>query len=326
MNGAKEVKIKLSKRKVMTLIVFIVVLIMINFTFKLIKTINKDRNISNLGNMGLVVEDGKTIYYNKWEEGIVKVKGNKETLLTEETAYSIHIEDDILYYLTVSEDQEILLKSIKTNGDDLKKVKRLYTSISKFYLQDGYIYYATNKNQEGIAKYSLETGEETIITTSPIRDFAVYKDNVYFTDDIENLYVMTTTGIELKRIIASPMVNNFQIQGKYIYFYNTMDEKFCRVDLNGENLEDVSTRIFANTSYNVTSKNIYFFDKETNAISVMDLDGTDVKEIRKINAKKTKINIAGEDLYYLDSSLDPKQAYQMFRMKSNGNNSKEIKY
>ena len=58
----------------------------------------------------------------------------------------------------------------------------------------------------------------------------------------------------------------------------------------------------------------------------MDLDGTDVKEIRKINAKKTKINIAGEDLYYLDSSLDPKQAYQMFRMKSNGNNSKEIKY
>ena len=93
MNGAKEVKIKLSKRKVMTLIVFIVVLIMINFTLKWIKTINKDRNISNLGNMGLVVEDGKTIYYNKWEEGIVKVKGNKETLLTEETAYSIHWKD-----------------------------------------------------------------------------------------------------------------------------------------------------------------------------------------------------------------------------------------
>lgn len=326
MSETKEVKIKLSKRKVMTLLLLIVMLIMINFTFKLIKSITKDRNISNLGNMGLAVEDGKNVYYNKWEEGIVKIKGNKETLLTEETAYSIHVEDDIIYYLTVSEDQEILLKSVNSKGEDLKTIKRLYTSISKFYLQDGFVYFATNKNQEGISKYNLETGEETVITTSPIKDFVVTEDLIYFTDDIENLYTMTLTGIELKRIIANPMVDNFQIQGKYIYFYNTIDEKFCRTDLNGENLEVISERLLENSSYNVTNKKIYFFDKETNSISSMDLDGDNVKEIRKINAKKTKINIVGDEIYYLDSSNDPKQAYQMFRMQTNGNNSKKIEY
>ena len=81
-------------------------------TSKIIGLITKERNISNLGNMGLAYYYDGHIYYNKWEEGIFKVNKFSEEKLTDETAYSINIVDDVIYYISVSKDQEILLKSI----------------------------------------------------------------------------------------------------------------------------------------------------------------------------------------------------------------------
>lgn len=326
MKEIKEVKIRLSKRKVMLTILLVFVIILIVLTSKLIGFITKDREVSNLGNMGLAVQDGKYIYYNKWEEGIFKSKGNKEEMLIDETAYSMNVVDDTIYFLSVSSKQEILLKSIKTNGEDLKTLKRLYTSISKIYVQDGYIYFVTNEGLDGISKYNIETGESNLIVSSNIKDYVVYEDKIYFTDDRENLYVMTNTGIELQRIINAPIIEKFQIQDDNIYFYNLEEEKFCRVDLNGENLEVISDRIEENANYNITSRKIYFYDKQTNSISKMDLDGDNIELVKEINAKKTKINIVDDEIYYLDSSNDPSQAYQIFRVGVDGKKLKEIIY
>ena len=326
MKEAKEVKIKLSKRKVMLTILLVFVIILIVLTSKLIGFITKDREISNLGNMGLATEDGKYTYYNKWEKGIFKAKGNKEEMLIDETAYSMNVVDDTIYYLSVSNKQEILLKSIKTNGEDLKTLKRLYTSISKIYVQDGFIYFVTNEGLDGISKYNIETGECNLIVSSKIKDYVLCDDKIYFSDDRENLYVMTNTGIELQRIINAPIIEKFQIQDKYIYFYNLENEKFCRVDLNGDKMEIISERIEENSNYNVTSRRIYFYDKQTNSISKMDLDGENLEIVKEINAKKTKINIVDDVIYYLDSSNDPSQAYQIFRVGVDGKKLREIDY
>ena len=326
MGNAKEVKIKLSKRKIMLTVLLVIVIILMILTSKLIGAITKEKNISNLGNMGLAVEDGKYVYYNKWEEGIFKTKGNKEEKLTDETAYSMNLVDDTIYYLSVSSEQEILLKSIKTNGEDLKTLKRLYTSISKIYVQEGYIYFVTNEGLDGITKYNIETGNSELITSANIKDFTVLEYKIYFTDNIKNLYVMSNTGINLERIVNKPVIEKFQIQGKYIYFYNTEEEAMCRVDLNGENMEKISDRLVSNANYNVTNKNIYFFDKETNSISCMDLDGENVEIVKEINAKKTKINIVNDEIYYLDSSKNPSQSYQIFRVGTDGHKLKEIEY
>lgn len=322
----KEVKIKLSKRKIMLTIFLIIIIVAISFLISAFKTIFRDRKISNLGNMGLAKEYEKVIYYNKWEDGIYKVKGNKETKLIDETAYSINVVDDVIYYITVSKDNEILLKSLDIDGKNSKVLKRLYTSVSKIYVQDGFIYFVTNEAADGISKYNIETGEATMITTSPIKDFVVTEDKVYFSDNINNLYEMSLTGIELKRVIAKPMVEMFAIYDDHIYFYNTIDNNFVRTDLNGENLEVITTRIVANANYNVTRNKIYFFDKETNSISSMNLKGENIEIVKEINAKKTKINIVGDQIYYLDSSIDPKQSYQIHRVFLNGKEGKEIKY
>ena len=57
--------------------------------------------MGNYANMGLAVEKDGVIYYNKYEKGIVKVKGGKEYQITDETAYSMTVYNDEIYYLTV---------------------------------------------------------------------------------------------------------------------------------------------------------------------------------------------------------------------------------
>jgi hypothetical protein len=138
----KKSKLKLNKRRVIVLIVLaiICVLLLIGLV-NLIKLIfAKEEVAGNLANMGLAVSEGNLTFYNKYEEGIVKIKGGEEYQITEETAYSIHLEDDTVYYLTLSNSNTLDLKSVKTNGDQPKKIKTLSTPSSKFYVEDNYIY------------------------------------------------------------------------------------------------------------------------------------------------------------------------------------------
>ena len=75
-----KLKFKLTRRRVIVLIIaallLLLLLVGIVNLFKLIFA--KEKSVGNLANMGLVVEDGNTLFYNKYEDGIVKVKGNKE--------------------------------------------------------------------------------------------------------------------------------------------------------------------------------------------------------------------------------------------------------
>ena len=111
----KKSKLKLNKRRVIVLIVAALLLILlltgiINL-FKLIFA--KENSAGNLSNMGLVLEDGNTVFYNRYEDGIIKVKGNKEYQITDETAYSMTMYEDEIYYLTVSSLNTIELKKVK---------------------------------------------------------------------------------------------------------------------------------------------------------------------------------------------------------------------
>ena len=94
----------------------------------------------------LAYEDNNVVYYNKYDKRIVKIKGGKEYQITDESASSITVIGDTIYYLTVSSSNTIDLKSVKTNGDALTNIKTLYTPVSKFYIEDGYLYYITNKD------------------------------------------------------------------------------------------------------------------------------------------------------------------------------------
>ena len=174
----KKSKLKLNKRRVIVLIILALIcaLVLCGLVKLAGMIFSGNEVVGNLNNMGLAMADGNTTFYNKYEEGIVKVKGGKEYQITDETAYSMTIVDDTIYYLTLSSTNTLDLKSVKTNGDEPTKIKTLSTPSSKFYILDGNVYYITNKEVYGIAKLSLESNEEKMVVVYNVQDFVVDKE------------------------------------------------------------------------------------------------------------------------------------------------------
>ena len=323
----KKKKLKLNKRRIIVLVVALIILLLLIVgivnLFKLIFA--KEKSVGNLSNMGLVLEDGNTVFYNKFEDGIIKVKGNKEYQITDETAYSMTMYEDEIYYLTVSSLDTIELKKVKDNGDGLTKIKTLATTISKFYIKDGYVYYASNGEVKGISKLSLADNSENVIAVSNVQDFVLEGDTVYYVDNVGYIYSSNLTGTDIKEVAKDYKVKKIQIMKKWIYFYDETENALCKIRLDGSDKKTVATFV-NNEIYNVTSKKIYYYDSVNKQICKCDLKGKKSTAIVTLEATKPRINIVDGHVYYLDNSKDNTQIYQMFRVKTSGNAAKSIEY
>lgn len=322
-----KLKFKLTRRRVIVLIIaallLLLLLVGIVNLFKLIFA--KEKSVGNLANMGLVVENGNTLFYNKYEDGIVKVKGNKEYQITDETAYSMTVYNDEIYYLTVSSTNTIELKKVKDNGDGLTNIKTLNTTISKFYIKDDYLYYATTNTVNGISKLSLADKTEKTILASSIQDFVLEGDKIYYVDNQGILYSSDLEGSDIEELTKDYNIKKIQVMKKWIYFYDDAENALCKIKVDGSNKKTVATFV-NNEMYNVTSKKIYYYDQVNKQICKCDLKGKKSTPIVTIEATRPRISIADGTLYYLDNSKDNTQIYQMFRVKTNGNAAKSIDY
>ena len=327
MEKKKKSKLKLNRRRIIVLIVLaIICALFIWGTVSLFKLIFSDEKIvGNYANMGLAVENGKTTFYNKYEEGIVKVKAGEEYQITDETAYSMNVIGDTIYYLTLSNSNTLDLKSVKDNGDEPTKIQTLSTPLSKFYIEDGYVYYVSNKDSVGIVKLSLETKEEKKIVTANIQDFVVQNKTIYYTDSVGYLHSISINGDNLVDISKDHNIKKIQVLNKWIYFYNVKEKSLCKIRNNGEKYEVAATFV-NNEMYNVTSKYIYYFDEVNGQICRCDLKGKKSTPIVSLNTTRTKINIAGDTLYYLDDSESETRIYEMKRVKTNGGAISAIEY
>lgn len=316
---------KILKKFLLILIIIVIVIFLIILICKIKTTFSKEKVVGNLSNNGLATENDDSIFYNKYENGIVKIKNGKEYQITNETAYSMSVVQDTIYYLTTSNSNGLDIKSVKTNGDSLNTITTIYTNLSKIYVKDGYIYYAISRNTDGICKINIETGEQNTISNLSVQDFVVDDNEIYFTDSINNLYKMNTNGLEVKKIVSDFPVKKIQILGKWIYFYSEIDDALCRVKKDGSSKTVISTFI-KDDNYNLTSKNIYYFNSIDRKICKTTIKGNVSKEVVELKSNKTKINIVKGEIYYLDDSNDTSQIYQMYRVKENGKKSKNIEY
>lgn len=160
----KKRKVNVKRLSIILIILIAIIVIFVGILNLLIKVFSPEfayGNYSN-NNSGLAISSGGTVYYNKYEDGIYKVKNKKETKLTDETAYSITIVKNTLYYLTISENNTIDLKSITTDGQEMKKITTLSTPISKFYIENNNVFYVSNRQKMKIVRLSLENLEEKI--------------------------------------------------------------------------------------------------------------------------------------------------------------------
>jgi hypothetical protein len=278
----------------------------------------------NKSNMGLAVEDSGVIYYNKYEEGIVKVKSGKEYQITDETAYSLNVVDDTIYYLTVSDNGTIDIKSVETNGNNLTYIASIFTSLSKIYVEDGFIFYISNKDTPGIAKLNITTHEESKLCAANVIDFEVLKGVVYYTDTVGKLHSIKTDGLDQKEIKTDDTIRKFQMLGNHIYYYNDKEPGLIRIKKDGTGRKVVS-KLVSNDIFNVTTKGIYYYNDISHEIAVTKENSKKSKGVVSLKTTKTKINIVDNYIYYLDNGKDGRM-HQMFRIKTNGNTAKEITY
>lgn len=325
MNNKKK-KLMIRRALILIVLALIICLIIIGIS-KIVSLLSPEKVFGNYSNnnMGLAIEYKGATYYNKYEKGIFKLEREKETQVTDHTAYSITIIDDTIYYLTVSTENTIDLNSVKTNGEDLKKIKTLYTANSKFYIKDGFAYYVSNKDQTGINKVSLENAEEKTVIVANVQDFILQDNIIYYTDNVGFLHSVDTDGNNLKDISTDYNIKNIQILNNWIYFYDENENALCRIKKNGKSKETVATFV-NNEMYNVTNKHIYYFDQVNKNICRADLKGKKSKVVVSLEATRTKINIADGIIYYLDNSKDNTQIYQIFRVKENGKEFQPIEY
>lgn len=316
----------LSKKQIIAIIIAVILIISIvvmGFAIFGKKKINGE--LGNLSNMGLAASGDGAVFYNKYEEGIVKVKGFEEYQITNETAYGINVVGEDVYFLSVGDTNNISIKKVKTNGNEIQTIKTVKTSISKMYVVDNFIYYATNELQEGIAKLAIDGSHETIITASEIADFEVIDGKIYFTNKMGIMYKMNTNGTELQKIELDFSIKNFQVKDNYIYYFSEETNNLCKVKDDGTDKNVVSEYVNSDT-FNITKNKIYFFDKAAKKIASIDLNGGNYKEIVGISTNNTKINVIDDTIYYLDASNSESKIYQMYRVKTNGGNAKSIEY
>lgn len=320
-------KLKLNgKKNILIILIAIIAVLLVIGIFNLIKNIFSGMKIyGNEANMGLAIADGNEVYYNKYDTGIVKVKSGKEYQITNESAVSMVKQGDYIYYLTVSLDNTIALKSVKTNGEDNKLVKDLYTPLNKFYMDGDVIYYVSNKDHYGIDQYNIKSDTTVSIVSASIDDFVFDGKNILYTDTSGKLYSVSPDDKKVKTISDEYSISKIQVVGKWIYFYDQTENALCKIRNDGKKRQSVATFV-NNETYNVTNKGIYYFDQVNKQICKCDLKGKKSEAIVKLDSTRTRINIANKTIYYLDSSNDENQIYQMFRVKTNGKSTNSIDY
>ncbi len=320
----KVEKNKKLNKKAVALIVAIVIIAFctVAITINSNNKNNKGDVNGNLSNLGLVTESDGVVFYNKYENGIVKVKGNKEYQITNETAYSMQVVDDYIYYLTKGESNKLLIKKVKTNGDKLSTEKEIQTSISKFFVVDNAIYYV---NQSGISKIMCDTKEENLICQDKVEDFAVDNNTIYYTDDFGYLYSMNLGGTD-KKTLLNDEITEFQVYDGWIYYYKQSENYLSKINIDGSENDTVTDKVNSYI-FNIYKGKIYFYDSEKSNISCIGTNGKNLEVITKIKTNKTRINLTSNgDIYYLDASNGENNIYQMYRIGTNGRKLNEIKY
>ena len=318
---------KISKKKIIAIIISIILIFMIVITFSVIRSKKKTNSeLGNISNMGLAAIGNEGVFYNKFEDGIIKVKNGKESQITNETAYSITLVEDDIYYLTINESNNITIKKVKTNGSGMATIKSINTSISKIYIDSTSIYYATNSNTPGIAKMELDGSNERTILAGEIQDFEVVEGKIYYTTKLGDLYVATTNGTDVAKITPKDTaIKEIQVSGDWIYYFKEDEKHSYRLRNDGTENKLFSQYVNSNI-FNLAKDNIYFFDIENKKIASINYNGEKYKEIVAVSTNKTKINVVDDTIYYLDASNNESKIYQMYRVKTNGGNAPKIEY
>ena len=113
MEEIQKKKINVNKKMLIAGLLAIILITTILITFYVITGKRKtNAELANIANMGLAASNDEGVFYNKYEEGIVKVKGTQESQITNETAYAINLLGNDIYYLSIGDNNSISINFV----------------------------------------------------------------------------------------------------------------------------------------------------------------------------------------------------------------------
>lgn len=272
----------------------------------------------NLNCKGKVAYDGKYTYI-ALDDGVYKEYKNTLTKLSNDKAFSLFIDDEYLYYLSLFSQNNYDIKRMNLESEEVGTIKKIYTNDNKFFYYNGYCYYISSENGNGIRKVSVEDMNESLIEISNIIDFSVNDGKMYFTDTMGELVsVNLDNSSERKVLDEEHNIKNIQVVKKWIYFYDNKSSALCKIKIDGSDFQEVNKNI-SNDYYNITNKgNIYYYDGEKSKICRSSLKGDNVKELIDIKNSKTAINILNRKIYFDDYESNESTLLKLYVRKDNG--------
>lgn len=211
----------------------------LNFKFDLksIKNIRyifnekRGNTLGNDSNSGMVVQDGKYIYYVNHEDDnkIYRIKDgtDKRELFLEDSGEYLNIINGVLYYINRSDKRRIYKVNLKTK----EKERVGDSSAFKMVISGGWIYYLNVPEDyspiarfEGTADFMnlfrirLSGKDKECIIKTYVPDFNVYNGKVYYQASgwRDNIYCVDTDGSSVKAVIKETTMR-FWMDNKYIY-------------------------------------------------------------------------------------------------------------
>ena len=176
----------------------------------------------NQMNGGILVEDEQYVFYcvKDYRDKNYIFRETKETgetiELTTTNASFLNIYNDYLYYIN---DENSVFK-MKKDGSDRQRIIEEATSM---YVENNYLYYINDNMFDGLFKLNLETNKSKEIIGTGVIEFIVYKGNIYYISDEDNMLYKADVNGKNIQIISTDYLSNICIVNDKIYAINHTD-------------------------------------------------------------------------------------------------------
>lgn len=238
--------------------------------------------------------------------------------------------DGWIYYVGLENSNTDGIYKINSNGENKQKV----TSDYGLYLNKSgkFLYYLDAADGKyNIVKVQTDgTNKEVIIDNVDTSKITVINDWIYYFKDF-NFYKTKTNGEE-KQILSKKSIDNYEINGDWIYYSYINDGKYviAKMRTNGEDvikIDNDSSNIFF-----INNNDIYYIYESYNEeksehnyeLYKVKTNGEKKEKITNIgkNVKLENINFDGEKIYYLKANENNELA--MYSIKLNGKDESKI--
>lgn len=232
--------------------------------------------IGNLYNDGSFVYDlvGNTFYlYDVYENCIVKtdVVTGNTSVILNKPLFSLNYRNGKLYGIELTSNGDV--GSLIECDVATGNTMVLHTAPVRYAQLVNNELYFTDNNDNLLRKINVETGEESILTAESVYYPVVYKDRIIFQldSDNESLYLMSKDGGVMTKL------NNYHSHYPIVYndivYYRTDENGVCKLrSINLDGSEDTELLTTNFWKMNICDGRLYFIKKDTpNIISYIEL-------------------------------------------------------